>query len=88
MKILENFEKTDPTAIHNLDNLTKREKHALKELRITNDLIIKKADNGSTLVVMDKVFYKEKTILQDHLCTKTYEKVEPNADTVCFVKLR
>ena len=88
VKILENIEKTDPTAVHSLDNLTKKERHALKELKETNDLIIKKADKGSTLVVMDKVFYRDKLILQDHLYTETYEKVEPNADTVCFVKLR
>lgn len=88
VKILENIEKTDPTAVHSLDNLTKKERHALKELKETNDLIIKKADKGSTLVVMDKVFYRDKLILQDHLYTETYEQVEPNADTVCFVKLR
>ena len=37
---------------------------------------------------MDKVFYRDQVILQDHLCTEIYVKVKPNADTVCFFKLR
>ena len=49
------IEGTDPTAVHSLDNLTKKEKHALEELKETNDLIITKAKPRTIETVNDKL---------------------------------
>ena len=39
------------------DNLTTRERHALKRLSRRNDIVIKSADKGSGTVVMDRNWY-------------------------------
>lgn len=61
-------------------NLSKEESNAIKELKSMNDIIIKKADKGNTLVIMDTSFYEQKLVLNDHLLTNTYEKVADNRD--------
>ena len=63
-----------------VDNLTQGEKIALKELKTAQDIVIKKADKGNILVVMDTEFYRDKLVMKDHLSTDTYQKVEPYAD--------
>lgn len=45
-------------------NLTKEEELALKELRNTHSIIIKPADKGSSVVIMDKTDYKQEALRQ------------------------
>ena len=46
------------------DNLTTRERHALKRLRRRNDIVIKSADKGSGTVVMDRNGYVDECLRQ------------------------
>ena len=52
-----------------LDNLTRREREALKQLTDNPTLIINKADKGSTIVVQDRSDY-----IMKHLNNKTTYK--------------
>ena len=50
------------------------------KLLCDTDIEIKKADKGSTFVIMDKCFYRDKLVLRDHLHTQTYKEVPSNCD--------
>ena len=65
--IINKIEHTDPLSIKYKDNLNHAERTALSELKTFDDIVIKKADKGNTLIVMDSEFYKDKLVLQDHL---------------------
>ena len=83
-KIITNIENVDPMPNKNgQDNLTKSERAALKELEdmLERDLVIKKADKGNTLVIMDIDFYKNKLVIDDHLNSDTYCEANPNSDS-------
>ena len=69
------------------DNLTKQEHKALKELQEVHDLVIRKADKGNTLVLMDKAYYCNTLVMKHHLNTSTYQKVDPNSDKRFFNNL-
>lgn len=77
------LERLDPLPKQYADNLTKSERKAIDELRILSrsDIVIKKADKGNTLVIIDKSFYRDKLVLQDHLNSITYRPAELNSDT-------
>ena len=79
-KIIENIEKIPPTKKKPEFNTSKNESRALNNLKSYNDIIIKKADKGSMLIVMDKEFYRDKMVLSDHLKTSTYEIVPQKED--------
>ena len=81
-KILSTIEQIDPLPQHTQDNLTKSERIALTELTALSkkDLVIKKADKGNTLVIMDVPFYRDKMVLKDHLDTETYREANKNSD--------
>ena len=69
-KIITTIEHMDPTQVRNFsDNLTRHERVALSELRdlCNNEVILKKADKGNTLVMMDREYYRDKLVLSDHL---------------------
>ena len=87
-KIIEIIDKSDPIAINKADNLTPEERNALKTLKNLDDIIIKKADKGNVLVILDKTFYRDKLVIEDHLKTETYKEVNVNADTVVFKELK
>ena len=63
-----------------------------KEKRYTNYkiwLVIKEADEGGALVIMNKRFYKEKMVLADHLQDiSTYKIVPQNSDIYTMRKLK
>ena len=68
------------TGIHNSKpNLSKNEQSALKDLRNDRSIIIKEADKGEGVVIMNRDFYEDKisTILHDtdfyHRISKTQE---------------
>ena len=58
------------------DNLTTRERHALKRLSRRNDIVIKSADKGSGTVVMDRNWYIDECLrqLNDSKFYKTLDK--------------
>ena len=62
-----------PTKIR--DNLTKRERRALKRLIRREDIIIKPADKGSGTVVMDMDWYENECLRQLN-DTQFYEKID------------
>ena len=61
-------------------NLTKQERRALTQLQEDQDLVIRKADKGNTLVLMDKDYYFNTLVLKHHLNTSTYQKVDSDSD--------
>ena len=67
-------------------NLPKKEFEALKEIEDNQQIIIKEADKGKAVVIMDKDFYQSKIteMLEDPL---TYEKQNANQDKVIMSRL-
>ena len=61
-------------------NLTKQERRALTQLQEDQDLVIRKADKGNTLVLMDKDYYFNTLVVKHHLHTSTYQKVDSDSD--------
>lgn len=62
--ILDNIEKDVISAAETVahsknDNITKKERLAIRELKENNERVINKADKGSTIVVVDKDDYIE-----------------------------
>ena len=90
MKVLKTIEKLDPLSRKISDNLNETERMALKELSdlSNNDIIIKKADKGNTLVIMDKEFYRDKLVLEDHLSSPTYQQTDIDSDKKVFKSLK
>ena len=78
--IINEIESLNPIFHEKSDNLTKQERLALKELKDNPSIVIKKADKGGNLVIMDVDFYRNKLVLEDHLSSSTYRKVENNCD--------
>ena len=78
--ICEKIETLEPERTNIKDNVPPAERRALQELRENDDIIIKKADKTCIMVIMDRSFYKDKLVLNDHLLTETYEKVDPGVD--------
>ena len=89
-RVLSTIEKLDPVPHHIPDNLSSAERTALKELIAlsADEIIIKKADNGNTLIVMDQQFYRDKLVLQDHLQTSTYQTADVKSDVKVFKNLK
>ena len=81
IKIIEQIESAEPTenVIH--DNLTCEERTALQQLNTTRDFIIKKADKGNELIILDTEYYRDILVLRDHLSNaNTYQVVDSNTD--------
>ena len=64
-----------PTKVR--ENLTKRERRALKRLIRREDIIIKPADKGSGTVVMDMDWYENECLRQLN-DIQFYEKIDNN----------
>ena len=69
--ICNKLESLEPEHINTSDNVTNAERKALEEFKNNPDIIIKKADKTSIMVIMDKDYYKEKLVVADHLATET-----------------
>ena len=78
------LEQIEPSINDVNDNLTKQELRALKELQEDQDLVIRKADKGNTLVVMDKDYCCNTLVMKHHLNTSTSQKVDSNSDKRVF----
>ena len=56
---------------------------------INNNIVIKEADKGGALVIMNKKCYNEKMVLANHLQdTSTYKIVPQNSDIYTMRELR
>ena len=86
--IVNKIEQTDPLLTKYKDNLNPAERIALEELKNCEDIVIKKADKGNTLIVMDRDFYRDKLVLHDHLLQPTYKKVGEKEATDVFGKMK
>lgn len=74
----------EPQHINKEDNLSLRQKKALKDLQTDRKITIKKADKSNIFVVMDTDFYKDKLVLKDHLLQPTYELSPDASDKKVF----
>lgn len=62
------------------DNLSSEERQALSQLRNNENIIIKPADKGSSTVIMDIDYYRDKLVLEGHLNGDGYKRVDPTSD--------
>ena len=85
--IVSKIERCDPISKDTQMNLTCGERKALDTLKNADDVVIKKADKGNVLVIMDREFYRQKLVLQDHLHTACYTKVDTDSDESVFEDL-
>ena len=79
-QIIDNINSITLLATKKEHNLPAEELKALKELKSYNDIVIKKADKSSTLIIMDDEVYKDKLVLKDDLHRTTYELVSNKTD--------
>ena len=82
--IITPIENNDPCFTESVDNLPKKERKPLSELKAANDIIIKKADKG---ICLPRHFYCDKLVLEDHLNMKTYSKAPKDADKRVYKNL-
>ena len=88
-RIIREIEKTDSAKHKTKQNLTNAERAALLELKENEDIVIKEADKGGVLVLMEKSFYRDKMIMQDHLTDETtYQEVPVDSDAKTFKKMK
>ena len=86
-QIIQTIENLEPEKTSQKDNLTPEERLALQELQNDDHVVIKEADKGGPLVIMNRDFYKNK-LVGDHLNdTSTYTKVAENADNIMAKQL-
>ena len=69
------LEQIEPTISNVNGSLANQKLQALKELEENQDLVIRKADKGNTLVLMDKDHYCNALVMKHHLNISTYQKV-------------
>ena len=87
-EIITGIENCNPSIrLNSRDNLTRNERQALSKLKKTN-LVIKKADKGDTLIIMEPEFYRDKLVFKDHLSTDTYTRTDLNADKKVMKNLK
>ena len=81
-----NNQSFDMAAIKNKSNISKNEWEAIKSLEENNSIVIKEADKGGAVVVMNKTHYYSMVvkILQDEV---TYKKSNENCDKKVFKDL-
>ena len=83
-QIIDKIENITPIPISMHHNLSPQELQAIKEFKSFTDIIMKKADKSKTMILMDKDFYRNKLVLQDHLLSSTYESTDNKADTKSY----
>ena len=68
------------------DNLTKIQREGLKSLKSKDNILISKADKGSSFIVLDRDFYRQKVL--EKLESSTYQKIHRNVDYFTMLKLK
>ena len=87
--IVRKLEELNPLETKFTENISRRERAALEELKNDQRIIIKEADKGGALVIMHTDFYRDEMVLQDHLNdVNTYAKVDENADKTTMQNLK
>lgn len=81
------IEALEPEQVFVEDNLTPLERNALADLRNNPNIVIKPADKGSSIVVMNTEYYRDKLVLSDHLQTESYDKVDTDRDEAVAAQL-
>ncbi|CAG2214887.1 unnamed protein product [Mytilus edulis] len=77
-----------PINYHNTkQNLSRREKKSLEELKNNPSIILKEADKGGGIVIMDKTFYREK-VLEQLNDNEYYTKLRKNNDKSTIRKIK
>ena len=82
------IEALEPDQRNTDDNLTVSERSALAELKRNSNIVIKPADKGSSIVVMNTQYYRDKLVLGDHLLTDSYKKVNQDRDDTVMVQVK
>jgi hypothetical protein len=67
-------------------NTTYKERKALEELRNNHNIIIKEADKGGAIVIMDRDYYEEK-IAETLADIDTYKEISNNVDKITVNKI-
>ena len=73
------------------DNLTNNERSALnffKERVENEEIILRPADKGNSIVIMNNNYYNETLINERHLKTQAYQEVDLNADNKVYKELK
>ena len=52
------------------------------------EIVIKKSDKGNTLIIIQKEYYRDKLVLNDHLNMDTYCQTDTSADKTVFKELK
>jgi hypothetical protein len=68
-------------------NISLWEKTAMQALMDNENIVIKEADKGSAVVLMDKIYYKDK-LLEQLTDNNTYEKISKNMDRNIINKIK
>ena len=86
--IINNIENLEPTNCKfDNDNLSFNERKALENLQNNDQIVIKKADKGGSLVIMDTDYYNNHLVLQGHLKSNTYKVVTSDCDKIVMNNL-
>ena len=87
-QIVRKIQNMEPEKMETEDNLSQAERRALRDIQENDNIVIKEADKGGALVIMNKEFYEKKLVLADHLVDPaTYKKVDTDADKKAMSKL-
>lgn len=72
---------------HKYSNLSHEEREALDDLKHDDNIVIKEADKGSVVVILNKTFYKNQmlSILSD---TNVYKRHNKNIDNSILMKIK
>ena len=82
------IESLEPEDRETDDNLSAAERNALADLKNNSDIVIKPADKGSSIIIMNAKYYRDKLVLGDHLLTQSYEKVTEDRDDTVMEQLK
>ena len=78
--IIRKIESLEPDSVNYDDNLSPDERNALSNLKNNRNIIIKPADKGSSIVIMNVNYYHDKLVMEGHLNTNAYTKVNNKID--------
>ena len=87
--VINSIHKIEPRHVKKLDNISKKEKKALTDLKelAKSTIEIKKADKTDTWVVMEKSDYRDKLVIAEHLSSNTYKKAKLNINRKVYNNL-
>ena len=88
--IIATINKIEPKESSTISNISEEEEIALEEIkRLTKTTLeIKKADKTSTIVIMNKVDYRDQLVTKCHLQTNAYQQVNNNTDKTVYKNLK